>query len=204
MNVAQEIRVGIREIGLALRRPEELTIRWRDRRTTPDAPRPVVFPILVVNAALGLAAYGLTLGLHRGVGGMLEGAAKAPFAAGLAWTLALPALYIINSALGSKLDVSTTFLAALTTVSFGALAMLASVPINWFFTLALPHPFIRFVVNIVVFSGVGVCMVDVFMRVMAALEPQRNRVYAFFWLALVGVIGLELMTLLDVFHFFTA
>ncbi len=199
MNVAQEVRAGIREIGLALRRPEELTLRWRDRRTVSDAPGPVVFPVLVVNAVVGLAAYGLTLGLHRDVGGMLEGAAKAPLAAGLAWTLALPALYIINSALGSRLDVSTTFLAALTTVSFGALAMLASVPINWFFSLALPYPAVRAGVNLVVFTGVGICMVDVFMRVMKALEPERPRVYAFLWLALVGVIGLELMTLLDVF-----
>lgn len=201
MNVAQEVRAGIREIGLALRRPEEFTLRWRDRRVSARAPGKVVFPVLVANAALGLAAYGLTLGLHRGVGGMLEGAAKAPLAAGLAWLLALPALYIINSALGSKLDASTTFLAALTTVSFGALAMLASVPVNWFFTLALPYTPVRVLVNLVVFAGVGVCMVDVFMRVMKALEPDRGRAYAFFWLALVGVIGLELMTLLDVFGF---
>jgi hypothetical protein len=197
MNVAQELRAWIREIGVALRRPEEFTLRWRDRKVV-QAPSPLVFPLLIANAVVGLAAYGLTLGLHRGLGGMIEGAAKAPLAAGLAWTLALPALYIINSALGSTLDASTTFLAALTTVSFGALAMLASVPINWFFSLALPFWPVRLLVNVVIFAGVGIAMVDVFMRVMKALEAERSRFYAFLWLALVGVIGIELMSLLDV------
>lgn len=199
MNVVQELRLGIHEIGSALRRPEEFTMRWRDRRTA-SAPHPIVFPVLIANAIIGLAAYGLTMGLPAGVDGMLAGAARAPLAAGLAWTIALPALYIINSALGSKLDASTTFLAALTTVSFGALAMLASVPIKWFFSLALPWSVVQLLVNLTVFAGVGVCMVDVFMRVMKALEPERSRAYAFFWLGLVGVIGVELMTLLQLFQ----
>jgi hypothetical protein len=160
-----------------------------------------VFPILLANAILGLAAYGLTMGLHQGMGGMLAAAIKAPFAAGLAWTVALPALYIINSSLGSKLDASTTLLAALATVSFGALAMLASVPVNWFFTLALPFQPVRVAVNALVFSAVAVCMIDVFLRVMKALEPDRGRFFAVVWLLLVGVIGAELMTLVDLFSF---
>ncbi|HZN92121.1 MAG TPA: hypothetical protein VFB81_05430, partial [Myxococcales bacterium] len=159
----------------------------------------LVFPILLANAILGLAAYGLTMGLHLGVGGMVAAAIKAPFAAGLAWTLALPALYIINSSLGSKLDWSTTVLAALATVSFGALAMLASVPVNWFFSLAVPFTSVRVAVSILVFSAVGICMVDVFLRVMKALEPERSRAFAVIWLLLVAVIGAELMTLVDLF-----
>ena len=200
MSTALQLRRGIVEIGLALRRPEQLALRWRDRhQNAADAPPRLVFPILLANAVLGLAAYGLTMGLHLGVGGMVAGAMKAPFAAGLAWTVALPALYIINSSLGSKLDASTTLLAALATVSFGALAMLASVPVNWFFSLALPYTSVRTAVNVMVFASVGICMVDVFLRVMKALEPNRGRGFAVIWLLLVGVIGAELMVLVDVF-----
>lgn len=200
MSTALQLRRGIAEIGLALRRPEELALRWRDRHlNAAAAPPALVFPILLASAVLGIAAYGLTMGLHQGVGGMLAGAIKAPFAAGLAWTVALPALYIINSSLGSKLDASTTLLAALATVSFGALAMLASVPVNWFFSLALPFSLVRIAVNALVFTGVGICMVDVFLRVMKALEPERGRSFAVIWLSLVGVIGAELMALVDLF-----
>ena len=86
-------------------------------------------------------------------------------------------------------------------MSFGSLALLASVPITWFFGLALPYGFVRLAVNLAVFAGVGVCMVDVFLRTMKALEPERSRAYALLWLVLVGVIGAELMTLFSLFHF---
>jgi hypothetical protein len=159
------------------------------------------FPVLLGNAVLGIAAYGLVMRLHEGWAGMLAGALKASVAAGLAWTLALPALYILNSALGSRLDASTTLLAALTTVSFGALALLASIPITWFFGLALPYGWARLAVNLLVFAGVGVCMADVFLRTLRALEPEHSRAYGFVWLVLVGVIGAELMALFSLFHF---
>jgi hypothetical protein len=200
MSLTRDLRAAILDVGVALRRPEEFTTRWRDRGLTPG-PRPLIFPVLLASAVLGIAAYGLVMRLHEGWGGMLGGMLKAPVAAGLAWTIALPALYILNSALGSKLDVSTTLLAALTTVSFGSLALLASVPITWFFGLALPYGLVRLAVNLAVFTGVGVCMVDVFLRTMKALEPERSRAYAVLWLALVGVIGAELMTLFSLFHF---
>ena len=32
--------------------------------------------------------------------------------------------------------------------------MIASIPINWFFTVAIPHPVVVLVVNLVVFTGV--------------------------------------------------
>lgn len=198
MTNVETVRAGIREIGIALRRPEELTIRWQ-QRSTKAGPTPAVFPVLIVNAVLGLAVYGLVMGMPAGPGAMLTTAVRAPLAAGLAWTIALPALYIVNTALGSRLDASTTFLAALTTVSFGALAMLASVPVAWFFELTLPHPAIRLLTHALVFAGVGVCMSDVFLRVMKALEPERSRAYAVVWLTLVAVIGGELMVLFDVF-----
>jgi hypothetical protein len=200
MSTVLQLRRGFVEIGLALRRPEALALRWRNRQeSASEAPPKLVFPLLLANAIFGIAAYGLTMGLHLGVGGMLAGAIKAPFAAGLAWLVALPALYIINSSLGSKLDASTTILAALATVSFGALAMLASVPVSWFFSLALPFDFVRGAVNVLVFTAVGICMIDVFLRTMKALEPDRSRAFAAVWLLLVGVIGAELMVLVDLF-----
>jgi len=198
VNLALDLHSGIREIGAALRRPEEFVLRFRD---SDDKARKSValFPILFANAVLGLAAYGLTMGLRGGAEGMLRAAVRAPIAAGAGWTIALPALYIINTVLGSRLDARTTTLAALTTVSFGSLAMLASVPINWFFGITLPHEATRLMVNLVVFAGVSVSMVDVFLRIMKALEPARSRLFAIVWLGLVAVIGGELMILLKVF-----
>jgi hypothetical protein len=199
MTLTQELSAAIREVGLALRRPEDFTRSWRDRG--PSGPHPIRFPVLLANAVLGIAAYGMVMRLHEGWAGMLTGAFKASVAAGLAWTLALPALYILNSALGSKLDMSTTVLAALTTVSFGALALLASIPVTWFFSLALPYGWVRLAVNVLVFGGVGVCMADVFLRTLRTLEPERSRAFGLLWLVLVGVIGAELMTLFSLFHF---
>lgn len=193
---------GFNEVGQAVRRPEQLAVRWRDRWIDPGrAPPGTIFAALLATAVLGLAAYGLTMGLHRGTGAMLQAAVKAPFAAGTAWAVALPAFYVFNSAAGSKLDSSTTVLAALITCAFGALAMLAGVPINWFFTIALPFAPVRWAVNLVIFAGVGIAMTDTFLRVMRALEPNRSRVPAFLWLGLVGVIGAELMILLELFRF---
>jgi hypothetical protein len=202
MSGSNSLLSGFIEVGQAVRRPERLACRWRDRTTArAEAPPSSVFVALLITAVLGLAAYGLTMGLHLGTEAMLLAAAKAPLAAGTAWAVALPSLYILNSALGSKLDASTTMLAALTTCSFGALAMLAGVPVNWFFTLALPFSGMRWLVNVVVFAGVGVAMTDTFLRVMTALEPKRTRAIALFWLGLVGIIGGELFALFDMFRF---
>ena len=194
MSFSQTVRSGFVEIGHALRRPEAFAVRWRDRRIS-SGPSPSVFPIMLANAAVGLAAYGLTRGFH-GPGYALEASVRTVLSAGLPWMIAFPALYIVNSSLGSRLDVSTTFLAIVTTVSFGALAMLASVPINWFFTIALPYDGVRLAVNLAVFACVGICMIDVFARVMKALEPERLRLYAAVWVALVFAITTELMILL--------
>ena len=157
--------------------------------------------MLLANAIFGLAIYGMTMHMHEGLGPMLRGALLAPLAAGTGFTLAMPALYILNSSQGSRLDFSTTLLAALATVSFGAMAMLASVPVNWFFSLALPFKAARLLVSLAVFSGVGVCMTDVFLRVMRAVEPEHPRDPAYLWLILTGVITGELFMLLGLFNF---
>ena len=122
-------------------------------------------------------------------------------AAGIAWSVPLPALYILNSLAGSRLRASTTFLAALVTTSWGGLALIAAIPIAWFFTVALPQAAILLVVHLAVFASVGVAMADVFCRVMERLEPQRGRRPAW-WLLLVGVLGGELFHALGLFDFF--
>lgn len=202
MTTIDRARKSFFEIGFALRRPEAFARRWRDRRENPgDAPDPIVFLLLLSSAIFGIAVYGLTMGLHLGLEGMMLAGLRAPLAAGSAWCLALPALYVIHGALGSRLDASTTLLAALATVSFGSLAMLASVPVSWFFSLALPFTWARWAVNLVVFAGVGFCMSDVFLRTMRALEPDESVAYPAVWLVLLAVIGAELMTLLELFTF---
>lgn len=196
MTLSGEIRAGIHEIGIAVRRPEEFALRWRDGKAFLARPS-VIVPVLIINAVLGFAAYGLTIGLHGGALAMVKQAFLCA-ACGAAWLVALPALYVINSLLGSRLNASTTMLAALVTISFGALAILASVPVTWFFAVALPSTAVnvQIAVQVLAFAGVSFCMVDVFLRVMRALEPNRQPAYAFIWLCLVGTLGLELMNLL--------
>lgn len=197
-----DLLTGFHEVGRAIRRPEQLAERWRDRRLIPeDAPPLGVFVALTITAIVGLAIYGLTMGMHLGATGMLTAATKAPLAAGAAWALALPTLYILESKLGSKLDASTTALAALITCSFGALAMLAGAPVSWFFTIAVPSTFVRYLVNFVIFAGVGVAMADVFFRLMKHLAPEQPRISAVLWLGLVATLGAELMALLNLFDF---
>lgn len=193
------LKAGLTEVGAAVRRPEQLARRWQQRGE--DAPPAAVFAVLLVNAAIGVAVYGLTMQMHRGPAGMLDGALYTPLAAGFAWCIAFPALYIIRRLLGSQVNFSSTALAAVITVSFGASAMLASVPINWFFTVALPWTEVRWLVNAVVFAGVGFCMSDVFLRVMRELEPDRSHFFAYLWLALLSLIGVEFFYLFDVFNF---
>jgi hypothetical protein len=78
--------------------------------------------------------------------------------------------------------------------------MIASIPISWFFTVALPYPAVILVVHLAVFAAVGVAMIDVFSRVMESLEPSRGRSPAW-WLTLVGAIGGELFYALGLFHY---
>src|SRR5439155_25024934 len=147
-------------------------------------------------------SYGMTMGLLGGVPRMLTSGLSCTVAAGIAWSLPLPALYILNSLTGSRLRPSTTFLAALVTTSWGGLAMIASIPVNLFFTAALPYPAAVLVINIIVFAGVGVSMVEVFSRILQSLEPARGRLPAV-WLLLVGAIGTELFYAFGLFTFVT-
>jgi hypothetical protein len=188
---------SLREVGIALRDPEDFVERWRLGRS----PLPWWgWLALGLTAALGTTSYGLTMGILGGPSRMLICAACCTLAAGLAWGLSLPTLYILNSLTGSRLSAGATLLAALVTTSWGGLAMIASIPINWFFSVAIPVPAIVLAVNLAVFTGVGAAMLDVFGRVMQRIEPERGRL-PIAWLLLVSAIGGELFYSLGVFQF---
>src|SRR5437870_8972020 len=146
---------ALAHVGEALREPEAFALRWHRE----DSPYPFwVFTALALTSITGTTAYGIIMGLLGGPESMLLGGLRSTAAAGIAWSLPLPALYILNSLAGSRLRPSTTFLAALVTTSWGGLAMIASIPINLFFSAALPYPVVVLAVNLIVFAGVGVCM----------------------------------------------
>ena len=191
------LRSGIAHVGQALREPEAFAVAWN--QGTIDYRWPV-WAGLLVTAIAGTTTYGMTMGLLGGASDIFYKGFIATLSAGLAWAIPLPALYILNSLSGSKLPASSTFLAALVTVSWGGLAMIASIPINWFFTAAIPHAGFVLFVNLVVFTGVGVSMIDVFRRVMHQLEPDRPGTPVW-WLMLVGAIGTELFYSFGLFEF---
>ncbi len=192
------LRASFAHIGQALREPEGFALRWHHEGAPYDW---AVFAALALTAIAGTTTYGMIMGLLGGTREMLLDGLRCTVAAGIGWSLPLPALYVLNSLSGSRLRASTTFLAALVTTSWGGLAMIASIPIAWFFTAALPgHPVIVLLIHLSVFTAVGVAMIDVFCRVMAGLEPSRGRLPAW-WLLLVGAIGGELFYAFGLFHF---
>jgi len=195
----ERLRSSLEHIGQALREPEAFALRWH-REGTPY--RWWVFAALTLTAIVGTTTYGMTMGLLGDTNRMFLCGLYCTAAAGIAWSLPLPALYILNSLSGSKLRASTTFLAALVTTSWGGLAMIAAIPVNWFFTVALPYPWIVLAVNLAIFASVGIAMTDVFCRVMESLEPSRGRAPAW-WLVLIGAIGGELFYAFGLFDFFT-
>jgi hypothetical protein len=193
----ENLRAGVHHVGLALRDPEAFAVAWNDGQTDYKLP---VWLALLATAILGTTTYGMTMGLLGGGADIAYKGFVCTLAAGLAWSIPLPALYILNSLSGSRLAASSTLLGALVTVSWGGLAMIASIPINWFFTATIPHPAFVLLVNLIVFAGVGVSMIDVFRRVMLRLEPQREFAPTW-WLAIVSVIGAELFYFFGLFQF---
>jgi hypothetical protein len=195
--------MSIRHVGQALREPEEFVLKWDRGEARYES---WVWLALALTAVLGTTTYGMTMGILVGPQRVLLDGLLCTLAAGLAWGIPLPALYILNSLTGSRLRLSTTFLLALVTTSWGGLAMIASIPINWFFSVSLPEVFpaawvprLVLLVNLAVFAGVGVAMIDVFGRVAERVEPSRGRAPAW-WLAVVGAIGSELFYAFGLFH----
>lgn len=191
------VQASFAAVGQALREPESFAWRWHAERSPYDW---LVFLALAATAIVGTTTYGMIMGLSEGADRMLLDGLRCTVAAGIGWSLPLPALYILNSLAGSRLRASTTFLAALVTTSWGGLAMMAAIPVSWFFTLALPFPTLVLLVHLAVFTIVGIAMIDVFCRVMERLEPTRGRAPGW-WLTLVGAIGGELFYAFGLFDF---
>ena len=203
--VRSHLRDSIAHVGQALRDPEEFALRWQ-RGEVQYAWS--VWLALFLTAGIGTTTYGMTMGILGGPRQIFWCGFSHSMAALISWTIPLPALYILNSLFGSRLRASTTLLAALVTISWGGLAMIASIPINWFFTVSIhelvTNPdwvrnLVRFV-NFAVFTGVGVAMFDVFGRVMQSVEPSRGRTPTW-WLVVVGTIGAELFYAFGLFDF---
>jgi hypothetical protein len=193
----KRLEEAVGHVGQALREPEMFAFRWHWREARYGAE---VWIALISMSFIGTAAYGMTMGILKGPSRVLVDGFELTVAAGLAWAIPLPALYILNSLTGSKLSASETLLAAAVTTSWGALAMVASIPINWFFTVAVPVAWFVQLVNVVVFTGVGVAMIDIFGRIVRTLEPERGRAPAWF-LGLVAMIGTELFHAFRLFDF---
>jgi hypothetical protein len=192
----KEVRAAIAHVGAALRDPEEFALRWHQGAAGYGW---LVWGALGATAIAGTITYGLTLGIRGGPAAPIWGAAGLTLAAGLAWAIPLPGLYIFNSLTGSRLAASTTLLAVLVTTSWGGLAMIASVPVSWFFATAVPHRGVFLVVNLAVFTAVGIAMTDVLGRVVHTLEPERGHL-PLWCLTVVGAIGSELFYAFGIFN----
>lgn len=152
---------------------------------------------LAATATVGVAAYGAAMHAHAGLGAALHGLIAAVGAAGATWTATLPTLYILGSLNGSRLDLRGVALTTLVMVSFGGVAMLASVPVLWFFELCAQGSGTIVLVHLVTFAGVGLSMMDVWLRSMRRVEGFRWLHLAF--LGLFGIIGLEMFTVFGLF-----
>src|SRR5438105_4304725 len=102
-----QFRAALAHVGQALREPEAFTLRWHDEGSPYHW---LVFAALTLTAIAGTTVYGITMGILEGTDRMFACSLACTAAAGIGWSLPLPALYILNSAAGSRLRASTTFL----------------------------------------------------------------------------------------------
>jgi hypothetical protein len=167
-------------LGAILRQPQA----WV---STPASPPQQTFGLLLI-AALSVATWGAALHLPFGPSAMIHGALAAAGACALAWLSSLPTLLILGSILGSRLPFSLVLRASVVTVTFAGLALLASVPVLWYFELAAPQLLLP--IAMMTLAGVGASMLEIFSRIMTNLEGTRlwNRL----WLLLLAAIGAEL------------
>ena len=93
------VRASLAHVGQALREPEDFTLAWH--RQAVDY-RPEVWLALMLTAIAGTVSYGMTMGIGLGARAIAEKATLLTLAAGLAWAIPLPALYILGSLAGSR------------------------------------------------------------------------------------------------------
>jgi hypothetical protein len=176
----------------ALREPERFTAAGAFAR-----PSLGTLVALGGTATLGVGAYGAAMHAHDGLAAAGFGLVAAIGAAGATWCATVPSLYVLGSLNGSRLDPYGVALTTLTMVSFGGVAMLASVPVLWFFETCLPVDGARLAVHVLTFAGVGLSMMDVWVRSMRRVEGGRLLHLAF--LALFALVGLEMFLVFGLF-----
>src|SRR6185437_14987700 len=109
MTAALALTSPLSWIGAAIRRPEELVVRWRDRHGAIGDRLPAAgFVVLALAGIVGLAGYGFTMGIPTGLASVGRHALLVPAGAVLAWLLCLPSLYILYTVIGATIDRSTT------------------------------------------------------------------------------------------------
>lgn len=180
----------MRTVLSALERPGDFVEREPDDGT---------LLALATGASVGIGVYGGTIHAAEGVGVVLASGLRALVTAGTAWGLAVPALIVVGSLLGSVVAWRRAVFASLIAVNFGGLAFLASIPVALLLELSSPFPWTRHLVNTMVVLGVGGCSTLIFERTMARLEAPRlfHRV----WMAVFGALFVEIAWFLDLFRF---
>ena len=148
-----------------------------------------VWIALVLTAIVGTTTYGMTMGILGGVERILLAGLSCTLAAGLAWGIPLPALYILNSMSGSRL--SDQFDSA-RGAGHDKLGRPGDDRVDPYQLVLHRRRAIRAIHPCsepgCVCRRPAMAMIDVFGRVMQKLEPARGRLPAM-WLILVAAIG---------------
>jgi hypothetical protein len=154
--------------------------------------------VLAGLAVTGAFAYGAVAHAGPGLSGAAHGALAAVAAAAGAVVLAFPALHIFGTILGARIGLRRLCLLVGHAAGFGGAALLAGVPVVWFFGLALPDSHLRELVTLAVPLLAGLGTASVFLSVVRAADPDRSLVFDASWLLLCAVLTAELGFLLGV------
>lgn len=176
-------------VGAVLDRPEEAVV----------GARAVSLAWLAAGTAVGGAAFGAAVHVDGGVVEMVRGAVVLPAVLSVAFALALPALFVFATALGSRLSASATLRAVLVAGWATGISLLAGVPVVLFFALVSPGPHVNPVAVgclSVMAAGSGA---DVFLRTTRALDPERDLRFDRAWLVLVAVLAVEMFNAVGLF-----
>ncbi|MEQ1569620.1 MAG: hypothetical protein ABMA64_28555 [Myxococcota bacterium] len=181
---------SVRTLLEAIREPTEFASRPPDLLT---------HATLIAGASLGIGVYAAAIHAAEGVTAMITGCARGLGTAGLAYTLAVPALVVLGALSGSSVPWRRSTGASLVAVNFGGLAFLASIPVVALLELTSPFDWTRPLVNSLVVVGVGGSSTLVFERAMAALEGRKLTHRLF--MTVFGALFVEIAFLIDLFRF---
>ncbi len=137
--------------------------------------------------------------MHALVGSetVVWGAVSNVAAAGLAWAVTAPALVVGARMAGEESAPARLGTATIVSLTFGAMALLASIPMVAFYVLASGWPVLGLVAHGLVIAGVGFSTAVVHRRV--ARRVGGSQLLHLAWLGLFGLLDLELALLMNVF-----